>query len=367
MAAASRMLIAEFDSPAQAARFREHGPREAVAELTGMLRIATLISGSVLVTDAMLLDGEYFMTLGPEGVLRELGGSQSHFPLVVTGTYGSLREGLEARRSDDGFRWSLPHPAGRPEQSREFGLVWDEWVRFAERGLIRYERQDGPLEALPIGSAPVRSPEHLQQLHESRLGTIRRRSAALSVIDSLPWDAAARSDVRRWWNDAYLRLIATRAAADWVSFESDGGHAPLARSGDVELDVSAALVIWARESTPATIAVAWDATASQRERLHQKPTWWRMRNLSFAATQVSAAPSRPGVLAGSVLKVVAAAAVIVLALPIIQLGAAENPWTWVAFAGAIATTLPFDALKDLIGLVKSDGRVRLVLHRGGGS
>lgn len=366
MPAAPRMLISELDSPAQRERF-DRDPRDAITQLTGMLRIGMLISGDVLVTDAMLLDGEYFMTLGPEGVLRELGGSEARYPLVVTGPHESLREGLEARLADHGFHWSLRRAPVGDEVSADHRRTWDHWLRYVERGLIRYERQVGPPAPMPIGAAPVRTPEHLQQLHAAKLGEIRRRSTALTVIDALPWDEGDRDVIRRWWNDAYLRLIAESAAADWVSFESRAKHAPIRRAGDVDLEVSDALMTWARESNPTTIAVAWDATARQRDDLQARPTRWRMRNLAFSATQVSSAPSRPGVLSGSALKLIAAAVVVALALPVLQIGGAENPWAWVAFAAAIATTVPFDALKALIALIRPDRQVRLVLHREGRS
>ncbi|WP_311243188.1 hypothetical protein [Microbacterium sp. WCS2018Hpa-23] len=366
MSAASRMLISELDSPAQRDRFTGDA-RQAITELTGMLRIAMLISGEVLVTDAMLLDGEYFMTLGPAGVLRELGGSQSRYPLVVTGRHDSLRAGLDARLADHDFLWSLRRPPAGDDIPADVRQTWDDWLRYVDQGLIRYERQDGPLAPMPIGAARVPTPDHLQQLRDANLGEIRRRSTALAVIDALPWNDADRDGVRRWWNDAYLRLIAESAAADWVSFESRAKHAPIRRTGDVDLEVSAALMTWARESNPTTIAVAWDATARQRDDLQAKPTRWRMRNLAFSATQVSSAPSRPGILLGSALKLFAAAAVVALALPVLQIGGADNPWTWVAFAAAIATTVPFDALKALIALIKPDRRVILVLHREGRS
>lgn len=365
MTAASRVLIAELDSPAQHDRFATREARDAIAELSGMLRIGMLISGDVLVTDAMILDGSYFITLGPEGILRELGASSSRYPLVITGPHDSLRAGLDARRADEGFRWSLPQIDDARQVSVDVSRAWDDWIRLTEQGVIRYEKQSGMQTPVRLGELPQHLVGIREQILDSGVASIRRRSEAFAVIEGRPWSEDTKAAVRRWWNDAYLRMIAENASADWVSFESEASHAPLARSGDAEIPLSAGLVGWARRSTAATIAVAWDTTGTQRAALHRRPTAGRMRNLAFAATQTTSAPSRPGVLAGSSLKLVAAFAVIVLALPFFDIGSAANPWTWVAFAGAIATTVPFDSLRALLGLLEPDPLVRLVLHRGG--
>jgi hypothetical protein len=214
---------------------------------------------------------------------------------------------------------------------------------------------------------PVKTAEQLERIVASGLGGTVYRSTALKLIEQLDADESIQEPVRRWWNDAYLRMLAENAAADWLCFESDTSHAPVMRSHDVELPLSAALLEWARHSSPGTIAVAWDASERQRRRLHQKPNWWRMRDLAFALTEVSSAPSRLGVLAGSAVKTIVAIVVVALALPGIEIGSVDSPWTWVAFAGVIATTVPFDSLKALVRLMKPEPRVRLVLHRGGTS
>ena len=369
MHSASRILIAELDSPAQAQRFAAAGPEKAaraVTELTGMLRVGMLVSDSILVTDAMLLDGQYFVTLGPEGVLREVGGSQARYPLTVTGPHATLRDGLRARLEREEFQWSLPnvHSGIVPADVQR---SWDEWLRFVEAGLIRYEQQTASAAPLRTGTPPARTEDALARLHASGIGDMAYRSQAWSAIAELELDEAERVDVRTWWTDAYLRMIAENASADWISFDSDTERPLALRAQDIELPLSATVVEWARESTPATIAVAWDASADQRRRLHEKPTWSRMRDLSFAVTQASTAPSRWGVLIGSVMKIGIALVVIALALPGLEIGSIDSPWTWVAFVGAIATTLPFDSLWALKDLLRRDPRARLVLHRAGGA
>ncbi|MBS0025618.1 hypothetical protein [Microbacterium paraoxydans] len=368
MSAAARVLIAELDSPAQAALFDGASDvREAITELTGMLRIGMLVSSEILVTDAMLLDGAYFMALGPDGVMSELGATPGRYPLTITGVHPTLREGLEVRLANDGFRWSLPALRGVSEAPPQIRHVWEEWLRFVESGIIRYEQQAGGDAPLRTGSPPAPSPEALSVIAEARLDEVRYRSIAWQRIDALPLGEADRAAVRRWWGDAYLRMIAENAGADWVTFGADSdGH--LARAAhDVELPLSTALVDWARDSTPATIAVAWDASRRQRHRLRERPSWSRMRGLAFAATQVTAAPSRGSVLLTSIAKLVIALCVVALAVPGLGIGSVDNVWTWVAFVGAIATTVPFESLGALRELLAKDPRARFVLHRGAAS
>lgn len=367
MAAATRVLIAELDSPAQSDRFAQRGARTALTELTGMLRIGVLVSSRILVTDAMLLDGAYFVALGPEGVLRELGAAQGRYPLTITGVHASLREGLESRLADPAFRWSLTGVGGAGSVAPDVRRSWDDWLRVVESGVVQYEQQTGGKAPLRTGPPPVRTPESLMAVAGSGLAELRHRSSAWRVIDGLSLDAQEREDVRRWWNDAYSRMIAENAAADWVSFDAETLSALTARRQDVELPLSSALVEWARESTPATIAVAWDASHAQRRRLHARPTWARVRDLAFATTRVVSAPSRISVLLASVAKLAVALVVVALALPGLQIGSIDSPWTWIGFAGAIATTVPFDALWALRELLVRDPRARLVLHRGGAS
>lgn len=361
----SRVLIAELDSPAQAERFAERGARTATIELTGMLRIGVLVSKTVLVTDAMLLDGSYFMPLGPAGVLRELGASGVRYPLTITGTSASLREGLRARMEDPAFRWSLAELGAAREIPLSIRRRWDDWLDAVESGFITYEQQPRALPPLRLGPAPVRSEAARTQIVTTGLGDVRFRSAARRVVDELDLVAGERADVRRWCNDAYLRMIAENAGADWISFETDGA-APLALGPrGVELPLSSALITWARDSSSATIAVARDASRDQQEALRRRTDWTRMRDLAFTASQTTSAQSRPGVLYTAYAKLSIAVVLVALAVPGLEVGAINRPLTWISFVGVIATTVPFDSLAVLIRLLAKEPRARLLLHSRG--
>lgn len=361
-AAATRILVSELDSSAQADRFARD-PAGATAELTGMLRLGVLISRRVLLTDAMLLDGAYFMRLGPEGVLRELGTTQARCPLTVTGRAPSLREGLEQRLADPGFRWSLgvvEHGATPPVWVEE---AWDEWIRFVDDGFIGYEQQDpGFPERLSIerpAFAHGASPEFVEELR----GVLKRSDAWARIEAGLAagdLSAHEHDRLKQWWNAGYSLLIAEKTGADWMSFES--GHLDTGAGSISQLHLPERLVTWAKESTPATTALAWDASAKQRTRLHERPTWRRMRDLAYAVTQVAATSSRGGVLMGSVLRLLVAALVILLAVPGWEVDALDHPLTWIVFAGVILTTIPFDSLLALVELLKPDKRTTLILR-----
>lgn len=361
----SRVLIAELDSPAQAERFARLGARTATVELTGMLRIGVLVSETVLVTEAMLLDGAYFLALGPEGVLSELGASGVRHPLTITGTSGSLSAGLQSRLDNPGFKWSLPGVVSTSEIPSAIRNRWDEWLAAVESGFITYETQSRDLPPMRTGPVPIRTEAALQRVMASGLGDIRFRSDAWRIIDELDLFDDERTDVRRWWNDAYLRMIAENAEADWISFDTDTATPLALGPRDVELPLSSALIAWARGSSPATVAVARDASREQQEQLRRRPDWTRMRNLAFSASQVTATSSRPGVLYGSYAKLAIALVLVALALPGLDVGAIDSPLTWIAFVGVVATTVPFDSLWALVRLLAKEPRARLVLHTRG--
>ncbi|MGO1590565.1 MAG: hypothetical protein ACTHW1_08725 [Ancrocorticia sp.] len=313
---ASRILIAELDSMAQAERYATD-PELATAQLSGMLRTGRLISEAVLVTDVMLLDGTYFMTLGPEGVLRELGARDSEFPLVLTGTSDSLTSALKERVDNPDFPWSLEAVTTGNQAPQWVRDRWQEWISFEQRGLIHYVTQSGEFE-LPTDTArPAVDSPHRELF--TALENEKTRRKAIKLINEGSLNAADQKNVFRWWNDLYLRAIAKRADADWLSFEApetqplDTGH------NDDSLHLPQKLLTWAHESNPASMGLAMDATADQREHLRgsysifeERRRWGAVRSLAYQATQVSSIPTRGQVLRSAWAKVIAAIAAFIL-------------------------------------------------------
>lgn len=356
--AASRILIAELDSPAQNARFEHRGSRQAIIELTAMLRIGMLVSQSVLVTDAMLIDGAYFVTLGPDRVLRELGASESRYPLVITGTAASLRQSLQNRLDNPAFIWSLAVLRDGKQIPDAVRDSWNQWIRYVDDGIIRYVQQTAPAGHLPLGDPPFEHHATLELINELKVERIR--STAWALIDrSLP--PVGRETVRDWWNSGYLQMIARNAEADWVTFESGTSISPEGRRGEIQL--SRRLIEWARTASSATVALAWDSSRHQREQLHARPSWGHMRNLAYIVTQTGAASSRNSVLLDAAFKLLIAVVAILIAVPGIEFGIIDYPLTWMIFLGVIISTIPYESLFALLRLLKRDARTSLVLHR----
>lgn len=355
----TRILIAELDSPAQRARFDSRGSRQAIVELTGMLRAAMLISRTVLVTDAMLLDGSYFVTLGPEGVLREMGANLTGYPLVVTGKFDSLREGLRSRLDNPGFHWSVKGIEFGQPVPENVRRSWQRWLSYIDDGIIDYEVQSDMEKKLDLSETPlglILDPVLIRDLRAEP-----RRSLAWKRIDRAALSSLDRERAKSWWNGGYLRLIAKNAEADWVSFEAGSTRDfPLQ---DHQIQLPKRLLEWTRESTPATIAFAWDSTSAQRDRLHGDPGWAQLRDLAYAVTQVTRTASRRRALLDAISKTGIALLVIALALPSWEQTALENPLTWVVFAGGVLATIPFGALKSLQELSKRDEATALLIHK----
>ena len=320
-----------------------------------MLRIGVLVSERVLVTDAMLLDGRYFVELGPDRVLSELGRGVGDFPLVVTGRYPTLREGLAARLEDPGFRWSLPLADG--ERAHRYMTAWEPWLRMVEAGLIGYEPQPASEAAVEF-EAPGFIPSGAEDLVE-KLRVTAGRSRARRIIARSELEQRELDLVTTWWNGQYLRLLARNAQADWLSFDTSARNV---QPGEVVLPIPSVLLQWAKDCPPAAIALACSATPKERQKLHAQPTGAKTRSLAYAATRVGSVPSRTRILRESAAKLAVASVLIVLGLPIWKFDALDNPWTWVAFAGLAIGTLPFGALRDLVGAMRRDATAQLVIH-----
>jgi hypothetical protein len=360
-----RVLISELDSLVQARLFRasRSRPEDAIETLTAYLRVGSLVADRVVITDAMLLDGAYFLTLGPTGVAAALGRGAGPLPLLVTSPHASLAEALRSRLRKRGFQWSLDStPLGRAAGAKRWptstASAWQEWISASERGLIDVEMQvDEPLTMLfpPAPSVSARA-----RAVEKALRREKARSEALKTLRLANIPADDEIALRDWWSDAYVGLLARRARADWISFDSAEG----APAGYERIPMPSALVEWARRAGPASFSLGWDASQRRREMLLARPSWTRMRDLAFVATAVSRPASRRRVLVSAAVSVVFATAAVIVDSPFWGDSDAAQPVTWLAFAVVLVTTFPVTALRNLWGLLARESRATLTVRTG---
>lgn len=233
----------------------------------GVLRTADLLSETIVLTDAQLLDGIFFQSLGVERVLDLLGRSDVQDPpITVIGRGVSLEESLRAIAvSGDalsGFEYSTLQvlgvsptdlaalgdgrrvaqappghvaqvlgevlgaatgtPAGH-EYCTELARSWQGWVRAEHLGLIRYERFSPPApgafaEAIEVWEAPPVAAAAEPLLAELR-ATPRRSDARRLMDDAVTAGQISherREVVEAWWERAYADFLAANNGADWI-------------------------------------------------------------------------------------------------------------------------------------------------------
>ncbi len=359
-----RLLIAEFDSPAQARSFDDRDPAVALRELTQRLRVGMIVAESVVVTDAMVLDGAYFLALGPSGVLRDLGLSTVQLPLLITGRAISLAQALEDRRADPEHLWASAGfvPSRRWYPPESVLRVWDEWIDAEERGLLRYEQQEiSSSTVMRFGDLPTLSVSGTA--FAARLRRTAKRSVAENMLRLSVLTHEERAVLRDWWSDAYMRLIAENARADWLSFRGSHASRPEERQGAVMLALPERLKTWAEMATPAAVAEARGCTTALRKRLVEHPRQSSVRSLAYVAMAQAPRPRRRNVVIASSVRVLVAAILIVFALPFLPWLASDGPFAWIVFAIVAATTIPYGAMRDIALLMVREPHAVLVLHR----
>ncbi len=331
-----------------------------------MLRVGRLISGTLLVTDAMVLDGQYFMTLGPEGLLRALGANDGRFPLVITGPAATLRDGLEWRLRRQDFRWSLDGMEPGVEPPGRYVRMWEEWLRYVESGLIVYEPQDrhDPFELQLAPAAPDFGDGTGALIFA--LERVKTRSEAFALIETSILEPDAQREMKRWWNDRYLLALAQHLGADWLSFGATSSETGVAVGRSLRMPRD--LVTWCKETSSAGMALAWDASGRQRDALRRagqstRRTEGEIRGLGYQATRVVSAPSRRGTIWDSVLRILLGIVAILLAVPAFEIAAFDSFFAWLLLGGVILTTVPWDSIWALVELFRPSPTARLVLYR----
>lgn len=240
---------------------------EGLEWFAGVLRTAHLLSETIVLTDAQLLDGVFFQSLGVERVLELIGRSDVQDPpITVIGRGVSLEESLRSIAvSGDAlsaFEYSTlrvlgvspAELAGRGEGSRvaqappgqvatilgevlgeavgtpagrdycaELARSWQGWVRAEHLGLIRYERFSPPApgafaEAVGVWDAPP-VPAAAEPLLTELRETARRSDARRLMDDAVAAgtiSAERREVVEAWWERAYADFVAANNGADWI-------------------------------------------------------------------------------------------------------------------------------------------------------
>ena len=287
----TRMMVADLDSINQAERWilgwREHTPldgdpaaegrsRRRLAPIgaldvqgmrwfSGVLRTADLVSDTILVTDAQLLDGAFFASLGPTRVHSLLGRVDTDAPaLTVLGRGPSLEESLRSMAvgpaEPTAFTWSVLstfRPAGERLtelltnkhvdriRSAEVGAVaktigsawvdllgspthagsvrhltamWQAWVAAEHAGLVAFERYaQAPASrwdecaarwARPSGGAGLGA--LLDELaHIPQRSDALRRLGGRVTAHELTWAEA-------WYLTVDADFVARNNGADWI-------------------------------------------------------------------------------------------------------------------------------------------------------
>lgn len=346
------VLVFGLDSMEQARVFRAHpAPVAACDALVGQIRAALLFNETVLLTDAMVLDGELFRRLDPHAMAAALGVEPHRLPFAVRATHDDLEGALRAKLRDGEFRWQC----ARPTPGLEAAARVRAWLEAARRGWFTVTPyRAGGIPALALPSAPealTRSlPDHAAQL----LDLIReqdRRSVAERLIGDFHADAPdvrSMRGVRRvadWYHAAYLEAVAVQNSARWFAVTG----APPRRRDRRYVAVPPSLMTFCETQPPAVYAAARASTRELGRPAHGVP---KVASTAFGALAARhAQPALGRVIVGLSARVVLAVATIVAAV----LGWATDSDTLLialgAFALLIASSVPWGELRVVSDIV----------------
>jgi hypothetical protein len=229
--AVRRVMVREFDSVEQARLRRSLGREESNRQLLAVLRLACLLEESVLLTNAQLLDGVFFLDLGPAELARLLDCEGRALPFVVGLEAGmhDLAGALEQMRGrGEEFRWSS-HTTLASADPLDLDRCLKAWLQYADQGLLRttaYSRNAGDVAlALEAVGAPAVLPRTVRQALEPAGGTPAvaswSRSTYVKHVEAGIADgsltASEATIAYEWWNEAYSRALASSNDAIWIT------------------------------------------------------------------------------------------------------------------------------------------------------
>lgn len=289
----NQTLVFDFDSLEQ--RSLEGGPRagevpdseaEQVLPFAGVLRAADLLSRRILLLDAQLLDGAFFLMLGPDRIRQILGRPESlDSALAVAARKPSLEECLRAMMLDDrnpaflkGFEFSSlaafgadagplaerlrargsarlrsctapevaltvaaelqaaaesadPHhlveePAGA---FARLARAWESWFAATSLGRLRIQPWSGTFD-LPAALEQRPVPAALQVDDGPVTDALTVLSGTTNRSDALAYLRLHGSELsghqrllQDWWMNAYFDALASMHGTNWLRFSADPG------------------------------------------------------------------------------------------------------------------------------------------------
>ncbi|MGN6743389.1 MAG: hypothetical protein ACTHJL_08845 [Amnibacterium sp.] len=361
------VLVRELDSVEQRLLYDRLGP-EATDILLGMLRAAVLLSETVLLTDAMLLDGILFQVIGPADLAQALGLPAHRLPLLVLTRSGRLDDAVEAQRQDP--TWSEVARRDRPghDLARDVAERRTEWLRAAARDHFSV-RPFGPGDfSLRFDDSDVflsRLPKQVRAVATDLRREQGRRRAFTRLDQALAEHPDARGHVeavRRWWNESYLRAIATQHGASWIRMATPARPEDVPPSAAPSRTLSGNLLETLRRIPPAVYGEILYASTAERARFRREGTQRALNGLAYAVRMsLPAAPRRSAVLRRAVLRLLLAGAAIGLSF-------APSGWHFFGVTAALIalllTTIPWDELWSIRDITRREHEATITLaHR----
>lgn len=358
-------MILELDSTRQARRFLQFGVTAAVAQLTGMIRAALLISDRILVTDAMILDGLYFAHMPPEALAQALGMALHELPISVVcprtpvvegealgrgepGRIMSLGESLADKRSRATFLWQLEDHL----KPSEIEAHWSDWTRsYLPLELEAYRSMEAfsPPDPRWFESLSPAATEFLDSVGELVIRSVVERHL-VEARESAPGDNGI-VQVHDWWETSYLFAIARALDSDWLRFDTpDQGRDGFRRGptpGRHWVHVSHELLAAASSMTAAAYSVVRHVTRTDRAALAAKPSKPRMDDLMYAIAGALGGASRVRDLWGAVARLVIALVAVAFSLPFEARWLPSGVLVWVGIAVVAVSTVPWDAVATM--------------------
>lgn len=237
---------------------------DAISWLSGTLRVADLVSETILVTDAQLLDGIFFQALGVERVHEILGRSDldpptftilgravsleeslrrlvvgprdlGHFEYSVFTALGADTRDLRARLQaidPTGVDQAAPGEvarqaitafaeagAGNADLRARLLAGWEAWIEAETTGRISFEQYrtagDGFAMVADEWWTPALDTSPGQEV-AAVLRTMPKRSDALRMIGDAGLPSKLEEHLRAWYEMVYIDYVAANNEADWL-------------------------------------------------------------------------------------------------------------------------------------------------------